>query len=145
MPALAQMTSVSSFGSSQVTLQFDLDRSIDAAEQDVQSAINAASNLLPRTLPAPPTYSKSNPAERIAPLIWTMKLLADCGLAFPRQFDGIQTRYEPAAGRPHHAHLICSRCGLPIYDSEGPPIRAWPKHGSYEYRFHPVCLGAATA
>src|SRR3954462_6045176 len=64
MPALTQMTSVSSFGSSQITLQFDLERSIDAAEQDVQAAINAASNLLPRTLPAPPTYSKSNPADQ---------------------------------------------------------------------------------
>ena len=63
MPALSQMTSVSSFGSSQITLQFNLDRSIDAAEQDVQAAINAASNLLPRTLPTPPTYSKSNPAD----------------------------------------------------------------------------------
>jgi multidrug efflux pump len=63
MPALQQMTSVSSFASSQITLQFDLDRSIDAAEQDVQAAINAASNLLPRTLPAPPNYSKSNPAD----------------------------------------------------------------------------------
>jgi multidrug efflux pump len=63
IPSLTSMTSVSSFGSSQVTLQFALDRSIDAAEQDVQAAINAASNLLPRTLPAPPTYSKSNPAD----------------------------------------------------------------------------------
>jgi multidrug efflux pump len=63
MPALSQMTSVSSFATSQITLQFGLDRSIDAAEQDVQAAINAASNLLPRTLPAPPTYSKSNPAD----------------------------------------------------------------------------------
>src|SRR5262249_38282831 len=63
MPALDQMTSISSFGFSQVTLQFNLDRNIDAAEQDVQAAINAASNLLPRTLPAPPTYSKSNPAD----------------------------------------------------------------------------------
>ena len=63
MPSLGQMTSVSSFGSSQITLQFNLDRSIDAAEQDVQAAINAASNLLPRTLQAPPTYSKSNPAD----------------------------------------------------------------------------------
>jgi multidrug efflux pump len=63
MPALSQMTSVSSFGSSQITLQFNLERSIDAAEQDVQAAINAASNLLPRTLPTPPTYSKSNPAD----------------------------------------------------------------------------------
>jgi multidrug efflux pump len=63
MPALSQMTSVSSFGTSQITLQFELDRDIDAAEQDVQAAINAASNLLPRTLPSPPTYSKSNPAD----------------------------------------------------------------------------------
>jgi len=44
-------------------LQFDLGRDIDAAEQDVQAAINAASNLLPTSLPAPPTYSKSNPAD----------------------------------------------------------------------------------
>jgi multidrug efflux pump len=64
MPSLEQMTSVSSFGSSQITLQFTLDREIDAAQQDVQAAINAASNLLPRTLPAPPTYSKSNPADQ---------------------------------------------------------------------------------
>ena len=63
MPSLTEMTSVSSFGSSQITLQFGLERSIDAAEQDVQAAINAASNLLPRTLPAPPTYSKFNPAD----------------------------------------------------------------------------------
>src|ERR1700760_2238820 len=63
MPALSQMTSVSSFGSSQITLQFTLERNIDAAEQDVQAAINAATTLLPRTLPVPPTYSKSNPAD----------------------------------------------------------------------------------
>jgi len=63
MPGLSQMTSVSGFGSSQITLQFELSRNVDAAEQDVQAAINAASNLLPRTLPAPPTYSKSNPAD----------------------------------------------------------------------------------
>ncbi|HEY2406327.1 MAG TPA: multidrug efflux RND transporter permease subunit [Polyangiaceae bacterium] len=63
IPSLSQMTSVSSFGSSQITLQFTLDRNIDAAEQDVQAAINAAANLLPRTLPTPPSYSKSNPAD----------------------------------------------------------------------------------
>src|SRR5437667_9565339 len=64
VPSLASMTSVSSFGTSQITLQFTLDRDIDAAQQDVQAAINAASNLLPRTLPAPPTYSKSTPADQ---------------------------------------------------------------------------------
>jgi multidrug efflux pump len=67
MPSLNQMTSTSSFASSQITLQFNLDRDIDAAEQDVQAAINAASTFLPRTLPAPPTYSKSNPAD--APIL----------------------------------------------------------------------------
>src|SRR5579871_925625 len=64
MPSLTQMTSVSSFGYSQITLQFDLDRNIDAAQQDVQAAINAASSLLPPQLPTPPTYSKSNPADQ---------------------------------------------------------------------------------
>jgi multidrug efflux pump len=63
IPSLSQMTSVSSASGSQITLTFGLERDIDAAEQDVQAAINAASNLLPRTLPAPPTYSKSNPAD----------------------------------------------------------------------------------
>jgi Fur family ferric uptake transcriptional regulator len=47
----------------------------------------------------------------VATVYRTMKLLAGCGLAFPRQFDGSQTRYEPAAGRPHHDHLICTGCG----------------------------------
>ena len=74
MPSLTQMTSVSSFASSQITLQFNLDRPIDSAEQDVQAAINAASNLLPRTLPAPPTYSKSNPAD--TPIL-TLAVTAD--------------------------------------------------------------------
>jgi multidrug efflux pump len=74
VPSLAQLTSVSSQGSSQITLQFDLERSIDAAEQDVQAAINAASNLLPPTLPSPPTYSKSNPAD--SPIL-TLSLRSD--------------------------------------------------------------------
>ena len=63
MPSLSSMTSVSSYGSSQITVQFTLDRNIDAAEQDVQAAINAATSVLPSTLPTPPTYSKSNPAD----------------------------------------------------------------------------------
>ena len=61
------MTSSSSFGISQITLQFDLNRDIDAAAQDVQSAINAAGSTLPRNLPYPPIYSKVNPAD--APII----------------------------------------------------------------------------
>jgi len=61
--ALQVMTSSSSFGVSQVTLQFDLSRDIDAAAQDVQQAINAAASSLPRSLPYPPLYSKVNPAD----------------------------------------------------------------------------------
>ena len=67
IPALQTMTSSSSFGISQVTLQFELNRDIDAAAQDVQSAINAAASTLPRNLPYPPLYSKVNPAD--APII----------------------------------------------------------------------------
>jgi multidrug efflux pump len=67
IPGLNQMTSTSSFGSSIITLQFDLDLNIDVAEQEVQAAINAASQLLPRDLPNPPIYSKINPAD--APIL----------------------------------------------------------------------------
>ncbi len=63
IPALSTMTSTSSFGLSQITLQFNLGRDIDAAAQDVQSAINAAGSTLPRDLPYPPTYAKVNPAD----------------------------------------------------------------------------------
>src|SRR5262247_3532223 len=63
VPGLNQMTSSSSGGSSIITLQFALDLNIDVAEQEVQAAINAASNFLPNDLPAPPIYSKSNPAD----------------------------------------------------------------------------------
>ncbi len=59
---LSQMTSISSFGNSVLTLQFNLDRDIDAAAQDVQAAMNAANGVLPK-MPNPPTYSKVNPAD----------------------------------------------------------------------------------
>jgi multidrug efflux pump len=67
IPALSSMTSSSSYGISQITLQFNLDRDIDAASQDVQAAINAAGSTLPKTLPYPPTYAKVNPAD--APIV----------------------------------------------------------------------------
>ena len=63
IPGVSQMTSVSVLGSSQVTVQFDLDRNIDAAAGDVQAAINAAGGQLPKNLPSPPTYRKVNPAD----------------------------------------------------------------------------------
>jgi len=72
--SLEVMTSSSSLGISQITLQFRLGRDIDAAGQDVQSAINAAASTLPRTLPYPPTFAKVNPAD--APIA-TMALTSD--------------------------------------------------------------------
>ena len=67
IPALSTMTSSSSFGISQITLQFDLGRDIDGAAQDIQAAINAAASTLPRNLPYPPVYAKVNPAD--APIV----------------------------------------------------------------------------
>ena len=67
MPGLNQMSSMSSGGASVITLQFSLDLSLDIAEQEVQAAINAAGNLLPSDLPAPPIYAKVNPAD--APIL----------------------------------------------------------------------------
>jgi multidrug efflux pump len=67
VPGLNQMTSSSSFGSSIITLQFDLNLNIDVAEQEVQEAINAAATYLPPNLPTPPVYSKINPAD--APIL----------------------------------------------------------------------------
>jgi multidrug efflux pump len=63
MPGLTQMASTSSGGASVLTLRFSLDMNMDVAEQQVQAAINAASNLLPSDLPAPPVYNKVNPAD----------------------------------------------------------------------------------
>ncbi len=67
VPGLKQMTSTSSGGASVITLQFSLNLSLDVAEQEVQAAINAASNLLPTDLPTPPIYNKVNPAD--APIL----------------------------------------------------------------------------
>ncbi len=72
--SLEVMTSSSSLGISQITLQFNLGRDIDAAGQDVQSAINAAASTLPRNLPYPPTFAKVNPAD--APIM-TLALTSD--------------------------------------------------------------------
>jgi len=74
IPGLNQMTSVSSYGGSLITLQFDLQQNIDVAEQEVQAAINASGTYLPRDLPNPPIYSKVNPAD--SPIV-TLALTSD--------------------------------------------------------------------
>src|ERR1700740_60203 len=83
MPGLNQMSSTSSGGASVITLQFSLNLTLDIAEQEVQAAINAAGNLLPSDLPAPPIYAKVNPAD--APIL-TLALRSD-SLPLPQVED----------------------------------------------------------
>src|SRR5690349_21435737 len=89
IPGLNQMTSTSSFGCSVITLQFELDLNIDVAEQEVQAAINGASNLLPQGLPNPPIYSKINPAD--APILTLA--LSSSSLPLPKVEDLADTTF----------------------------------------------------
>src|ERR1700751_4745426 len=88
LPGLNQMTSASSAGSSVITLQFVLNLNIDVAEQEVQAAINASGTFLPRDLPNPPVYSKTNPAD--SPIL-TLALTSDT-LPLPQVQDLADTR-----------------------------------------------------
>ncbi len=88
VPGLTQMTSISSFSSSLITLQFSLDLSIDIAEQEVQAAINASSTFLPSGLPFPPIYSKTNPAD--APIL-TLAVTSDT-VPMPKVEELVETR-----------------------------------------------------
>jgi multidrug efflux pump len=88
IPGLSQMTSTSSFGSSLITLQFNLDQNIDIAEQQVQAAINAGGTYLPRDLPNPPIYSKVNPAD---PPIITLAVTSET-LPLPKLEDMADTQ-----------------------------------------------------
>jgi len=91
MASLNQMMSASSAGSSVITLRFGLDISLDIAEQEVQAAINAAGNLLPADLPAPPIYSKVNPAD--APIL-TLGVASDT-MKLTDVEDLIESRLAP--------------------------------------------------
>ena len=91
MASLSQMMSQSSAGASVITLRFGLDISLDIAEQEVQAAINAAGNLLPADLPAPPIYAKVNPAD--APIL-TLGVASD-SMKLTEVEDVIETRLVP--------------------------------------------------
>ncbi len=88
MPGLTQMSSSSSGGASVITLRFSLDVELDVAEQEVQAAINAADNLLPSDLPAPPVYNKVNPAD--TPVITLA--VTSATLPLPQLHDLVDTR-----------------------------------------------------
>ncbi len=91
IPGLASMTSQSSEGTSQITLQFDLNRTLDSVSQDVQAAINAAGGTLPANLPYPPVYSKVNPAD--APIL-TLALTSD-SIPIQQIGDAADTMLQP--------------------------------------------------
>jgi multidrug efflux pump len=88
MAGLKQMSSTSSGGASVITLRFNLEVRLDVAEQEVQAAINGASNLLPSDLPAPPVYNKVNPAD--TPIL-TLAISSKT-LPLPQVFDLVDTR-----------------------------------------------------
>src|SRR5690349_22703194 len=88
MPGLSQMLSSSSGGASVITLKFALDLDLDVAEQEVQAAINAASNFLPTDVPMPPIYSKVNPAD--APIV--SLAITSTTLTLPKLVDLVDTR-----------------------------------------------------
>ena len=102
MPGLSQMSSVSSGGASVISLRFSLDMSMDVAEQQVQAAINAGSNLLPSDLPMPPLYSKVNPAD--APIL-TLAITSP-SLPVIRVNDLVENRLAPKLSQVKGVGLV---------------------------------------
>src|SRR5437660_969811 len=136
LPGLKQMTSISSSGSSIVTLQFDLALSIDVAEQQVQAAINAAATFLPRDLPNPPVYSKVNPADAPVPTAASPAGLPRPRAGSPSPRRGWRAARWLSAAPPRPARAAAApRCGAarrafpapPPGGAAAPPARALPR------------------
>ncbi len=134
MPGLNQMSSVSSAGASVITLQFSLDLSLDIAEQEVQAAINAAGNLLPSDLPAPPIYAKVNPAD--APILTialtskTLPLTQLENLADTRLAQKISQ--QPGVGIGQHQRRTTSRGAHPGQSSRVGGVRAEHRRSAHD-------------
>jgi multidrug efflux pump len=102
LQGLSQMTSSSSGGTSVIVLQFNLSLAIDIAEEEVQSAINASQSLLPSILPAPPTYSKTNPAD--APVL-TLAITSN-SMPLSQVEDLVDTRLAPKISQLNGVGLV---------------------------------------
>jgi multidrug efflux pump len=102
LQGLSQMTSTSSGGTSVIVLQFNLTLAIDVAEEEVQSAINASQSLLPSILPAPPVYSKTNPAD--APVL-TLAITSS-SMALSQVEDLVDTRLAPKISQLNGVGLV---------------------------------------
>src|SRR6202051_2643659 len=103
----SQMTSTSSGGTSVIVLQFNLTLAIDVAEEEVQSAINASQSLLPSILPAPPTYSKTNPAD--APVL-TLAITSN-SIPLSQVEDLVDTRLAPKISQLNRVGLVTISAG----------------------------------
>ena len=108
MPGLGQMHSVSSGGASVITLRFSLGLSLDVGEQEVQAAINGASNLLPSDLPTPPIYNKVNPAD--APIVTIA--LTSTTMPLPKIQDLAETRLSPKLSQLQGVGLVTISGGV---------------------------------
>jgi multidrug efflux pump len=102
LQGLSQMTSTSSGATSVIVLQFNLSLNIDVAEEEVQSAINAAQSYLPSNLPVPPVYNKTNPAD--APVL-TLAVTSD-SLPLPQVEDLVDTRLAPKLSQLNGVGLV---------------------------------------
>ena len=120
IPGLVTMTSQSSEGTSQITLQFGLNRTMDSAAQDVQAAINAAAGTLPANLPYPPVYAKVNPAD--APIL-TLALTSDA-LPIDMVSDAADTLLQPKLSEIDGVGRVTVQGGLrPAVRVRGDPAR----------------------
>src|SRR5258707_13352388 len=102
LQGLSQMTSTSSGGCSVIVMQFSLSLEIDVAEEEVQSAINAAQSFLPSNLPVPPVYNKANPAD--APIL-TLAITSD-SMPLPQVEDLVDTRLAPKISQLNGVGLV---------------------------------------
>src|SRR6266705_2725104 len=122
IPGVTQMTSTSVLGSTSITLQFDLNRNVDAAAQDVQAAITAAGRQLPQTLTSPPTYRKVNPAD--SPILilaahsdslpLTTIDAAKGSINTDRQSFTIQANDQLTKAEPYNDVIVAYRNGAPV-------------------------------
>jgi multidrug efflux pump len=134
MPGLSQMSSTSSGGASVITLRFALDMAMDVAEQQVQAAINAGSNLLPSDLPMPPIYSKVNPAD--APIL-TLAITSP-SLPVIRLNDLVENRLAPKLSQVNGVGWWPLRAGAARRCASRPTPPRWPTWADAGGRAHAI-------
>ena len=138
MQGLSQMTSTSAGGVSVIVLQFNLTLGLDVAEEEVQSAMNAAQTFLPSDLPTPPVYNKTNPAD--APVL-TLAVTSD-SMPLSQVEDLVDTRLAPRISQLAGVGLVSISGGqkpaVRIQVNPRPALLLRPQHGGRPHRADPV-------